>query len=207
MRTCIKCGAQIIDAQNIEALGYTIEPKYCENCRREIRHYRKKSNIVRTEKRRWDNVVFTDFPFEKEEVESEDKYFVYRFGGRRFGRCSWAGVAHSGKVLVFVSREWDQSAPALVRLMSKKYEGGENDYLVIEPAQDTTLPQSRAYYVEDYYKTTMRGHGRDRNLTHVVEGEYDVVLEGTTRSRSRRFGNSFRLLIADNLKIEEEGVA
>jgi len=76
-----------------------------------------------------------------------------------------------------------------------------------DPAQDTTLPQSRAYYVEDYYKTTMRGHGRDRNLTHVVEGEYDVVLEGTTRSRSGRFGNSFKLLIADELKIEEEGVA
>lgn len=207
MKTCIKCGAQITDAQNIEALGYTIEPKYCENCRREIRHYRKKSNIVRTEKRRWDNVVFTDFPFEKEEVESEDKYFVYRFGGRRFGRSCWSGVAHSGKVLVFVSREWDRSAPALVRLMSKKYEGGENEYLVIEPAQDISLPASKAYYVEDYHKTTMRGLGRDRNLTHVIEGEYDVVLEGTTRSRSGRFGNSFRLLIADNLKIEEEGVA
>lgn len=207
MRTCIKCGASINDAQNIEALGYTIEPKYCEACRREIRNYRKKSNIVRTELRRWDNVLFTDFPFEKEEVENEDKYLVYRFGGRRFGRCSWAGAAHSGKVLVFVSREWDRSAPALIRLMSKKHEAGENEYLVIEPAQDTTLPQSRAYYVEDYYKTTMRGLGRDRNLTHVVEGEYDVVLEGTTRSRSGRFGNKFRLLIADELRVEAEGIA
>lgn len=207
MRTCIKCGASINDAQNIEALGYTIEPKYCENCRREIRHYRKKSKIVRTEKRRWDNVLFAAFPFEKEEVENEDKYLVYRFGGRQFGKSCWAGVVHSGKVLVFVSHEWNQSAPALVRLMTKKHEAGENEYLVIEPAQDTTLPQSRAYYVEDYYKTTMRGHGRDRNLTHVVEGEYDVVLEGTTRSRSGRFGNSFKLLIADELKIEEEGVA
>ena len=207
MKTCLKCGASINDAQNIEALGYTIEPKYCECCRREIRSYRKKSNIVRTELRRWDNVLFTDLPFEKEVRENEDKYLVYRFGGRRFGRCGWTGVAHSGKVLVFVSREWDRSAPALVRLMSKKHEAGENDYLVIEPAQDTTLPQSRAYYVEDYYKTTMRGHGRDRNLTHVVEGEYDVVLEGTTRSRSGRFGNKFRLLIADELRVEAEGVA
>lgn len=207
MKTCIKCGASILDAQNIAELGYTIEPKYCENCRREIRHYRKKSKIERSEKRRWDNVLFTDFPFEKEESENEDRYFVYRFGGRRFGRSRWSGVAHSGQVLVFVSREWDKSSPALVRLMSKKYEGGENEYLVIEPVKDTTLPQSRAYYVEDYYKTTMRGHGRDRNLTHVIEGEYDVVLEGTTRSRSGRFGNSFKLLIADELKIEEEGIA
>ena len=207
MRKCIKCGASILDAQNIEALGYTIEPKYCESCRREIRNYRKKSDIVRVEKRRWDNVLFTDFPFEKEEVENEDKYLVYRFGGRSFGKSGWAGVAHSGKTLVFVSREWDRSAPALVRLMSKKHEAGENEYLVIEPAQNTTLSQSRAYYVEDYYKTTMKGFGRDRSLTHVIEGEYDVVLEGGTSSRSGRFGNSFQLLIADELKIEEEGVA
>lgn len=75
-----------------------------------------------------------------------------------------------------------------------------------DPAQEALL-QVKAYYIENYYKTTMRGHGRDRNLTHVVEGEYDVVLEGTTRSRSGRFGNSFRLLIADELKIEAEGVA
>lgn len=207
MRTCIKCGASINDAQNIKALGYTIEPKYCEACRREIRNYRKKSNVVRTELRRWDNVLFADFPFEKEECEIEDKYLVYRFGGRRFGRCSWAGVAHSGKVLVFISREWDRSAPALIRLMSKKHEAGENEYLVIEPAQDTTLPQSKAYYIEDYRKTTMRGLGRDRNLTHTVEGEYDVVLEGSTSSRSGRFGNKFRLLIADELRVEAEGIA
>lgn len=142
-----------------------------------------------------------------QEVENEDKYLVYRFGGRSFGKSGWAGVAHSGKTLVFVSREWDRSAPALVRLMSKKHEAGENEYLVIEPAQDTTLSQSRAYYVEDYYKTTMKGFGRDRSLTHVIEGEYDVVLEGGTSSRSGRFGNSFQLLIADELKIEEEGVA
>ena len=53
----------------------------------------------------------------------------------------------------------------------------------------------------------MKGFGRDRSLTHVIEGEYDVVLEGGTSSRSGRFGNSFQLLIADELKIEEEGVA
>ena len=69
--------------------------------------------------------------------------------------------------------------------MSKKHEAGENEYLVIEPAQDTTLPQVKAYYIEDYRKTTMRGNGRDRNLTHTVEGEYEWA-GGARRRRWRR---------------------
>jgi len=84
---------------------------------------------------------------------------------------------------------------------------GTNEYLTIDQAQDTELPKKNIYYFCDYYKTTLKGNGRDRNLKHQVSGEYDIILNGNSSCRSGRHGNSWELIVGKNLKITETGIS
>jgi len=88
------------------------------------------------------------------------------------------------------------------KLWRKEEKLHRNEYLVIE--QSETAFQQELYWFENYYKTTLKGYGRDRNITHSVEGEYEVVLEASTWARSGRFGNRTVLIIGKNLIIKQE---
>lgn len=211
---CIKCGEKIIDPGHLkEVLGYKHDPKYCEKCRRVLRNYRNKTEIQRQEIARWDNCTFKNFPFKPESLTQDGRYDIYAIGGRRWGE--WGGVCHSGKILCFVNINHEPEHPCLIRKMKKnwiKNNGeeiikGENDYIVIDPEIETERPMQYVYYFCDYYKTTLKGFGRDRNLKHIVSGEYDVIINGHSSARSGRFGNRWQLIVGKNIEIERKGVA
>lgn len=205
---CLKCGAPIPDAQHLKkVLNMQEAPKYCEVCRRDMHEYRKKGVISRQEKGRWDNSIIENWPFVPERNDNNDQYDIFHIGGREFG--PYGGASHTGKKLVFVNKNWDYSQPALIRLMEKKAINKEqsediNEYVVIDPAQDKTVPQKHVYYAVSYHKTTFKGMSRDRNQRYDIEGEYETILSGGGGARSGRFGNFWELIIGENVNIETQ---
>lgn len=205
---CEFCGNIINDAEKILS-RFGNPPKKCQACRSEQRSYRKEGIVSRQCLQEWDGVKIYDLSFieklERQEAQ-KSRYWNYRFGGREFG-SNWAGAGFDNQYPVFVQRDLNHSKPCKIRLMEKLWRKEEklhrNEYLVIE--QSETEFQQELYWFENYHKTTLKGYGRDRNVSHSVEGEHEIVLEAATWARSGRFGNKTVLIVGKNLIIEKEG--
>lgn len=208
---CIICGENIADTNFLSLEKGLHKPKYCEFHRRQIRSYRNAANVQRKELERWDNLQLIDFPFYQDRQANDRSMFQnYAIGGRDFGE--WGGASHDGKTIVHIDKRIlaDKKQPVLIRKMLKVVDSRElHTYLTIEPASDLTIPASYAHFICDYYKTTLKGYGRDRNISTIIESLYTEILSGSSSARSGRFGNTWRLITSKDelLRTERKGVA
>lgn len=223
MTKCKICDA-IISEDEIEALkkfGFKNIPKMCEKCRRENRSYRLVLPSVKRERLEQYEGVQVESCYlvaqEGHETGRRKENFPFAFGGRGFGKTSWAGVRFSDKILIYVHKSFVLDGTNLefkdklvdIRKMKKivNIDGKEkeNIYFVFEPSKETE-PNMFLYYTESYYKTTLKGHGRDRKWDYTIEDPYISLLKGWTWSNSGRFGNTFELVLSpEPIQIQYEG--
>ena len=233
---CKKCD-EIIHQNEIDylkSLGFTHTPELCENCRREKRLYRRKCDkIDRVLLEEFDGVRVESVYFRAEELKQPQNkktiYYPFSFGGSNFGK-HWTGARYSEKYMVFVHKDiceegaYDLEGKLInIRKMekqiTKKNEGWTEShvYLTIQPSQIQEI-KWYLYYLESYYKTTLKGFGRDRDWRYTYSPADESIpesenlcfplLEGWTTANTHRFGNNFELIISRNpLKIEYHGVS
>ena len=237
---CKTCGGQIHknELDYLKSLGFTHTPELCENCRREKRLYRRKCDKVnRVLLEEFDGVRVESVFFKPEELKQTQNrktiYYPFFFGGSNFGK-HWTGARYSEKYMVFIHKSLCEEGAydldgkiinirKMEKQITKKNEENEegwiekHEYLTIQPAQ-TQEVKWYLYYLESYYKTTLKGFGRDRDWRYSYspadenlpesENLCFPLLEGWTTANTHRFGNNFELVISRNpLKIEYHGVS
>lgn len=215
---CERCGKPIADFNFLKEHGYEHEAKYCEQCRRNIRHYRVTMNVERTLLAEWINVAIRRLPIEYEKTTKDGKMVIFRFGGRFFDKSNWGGASYSQKILFFVDsslvkgeeliKERVVHIRKMLKVISKENKGERtNEYFVIEPA-GSNIPERYVDFLLSYYKTTMKGYGRDRDYKEECISDHEVIAEVSSSARSGRFGNSHKIIIieTDDYKIEGGGL-
>ena len=214
MLTCEKCGREIIDVQAIQRRFGNVEVKYCEPCRRAVRIHRVNVNVERRELAFYPNVLIDENVAFRQEKKPAHGSVTAGWGGRMFGR--WGGDRHEGKAveridLSLVDQEKAQEERGIrftcdrcaVRVMEKSMEGQTWRYIVLEPAQEDQPVSGILAVLRSWRKTTLRGIGRDRDYSETIECSYDVIAEHRSRANSDRFGNYYRLIIAQPEELEE----
>lgn len=224
MKRCEKCEKVIKDYDLLIKAGLS-EPRFCENCRREIRAYRKKIHVKRSLLREWKNVkinrIYLELSKTPETTKHGNNKYIFAAGGRRFGPTSWAGVSYNERYLFFVAPQLvekgkiKEKSIVNIRKMLKVWSNldlkeGSNIYFVIEPSMEEN-PEAYLDYVSGYYKTTLAGYGRDRDYREHIETEdyVEELTHNTTSARSGRFGNyvTHYVIFSKEYSIEPEGVA
>jgi hypothetical protein len=217
---CTKCG-EVFDFSpaHYSLLGLKDIPKVCPKCA-DIRQGTNRINkivIKRELLNEWKGVYITNVDFLAGENDN-DKYICKYYGGRNFG--VWGGARFSQRRLFFINKQIVEF-PAVVdiRQMKKVWQGvdgkkGENIYFVIDPSE-VEEPKLYLYEVRRWYKTTLKGFGRNRNYKEHLEpingeGEVagEVLCEASSWCNSGRYGNEYQLVLTDKpCRIIGEGVA
>jgi len=178
------------------------------------RGYRHNPGVSRTVVAEFKNVNIERHPFIFEK-ENKDQ-FIFYFGGREYG--NWGGARFDEKILVHIPKrfvtvkEGDkyQIDPVIcLRVMKKTIGENEHVYFTID-TPDTDEPELYLNYLFSYYKTTLKGYGKDRNYKEHIENECEVLFscEVSTWANTERFGNKTELLIASQpVTIESSGVS
>jgi len=216
---CSKCG-EVFDFNpaHYSLMGLKDIPKVCPKCA-DIRQGSKLSKIVMKREliNEWKGVLVESGDFLKS-GEDRDKYVCKYYGGPNFG--VYGGVRFSQRWLIFINKQIVEF-PAIVDIREmKKIWGaeerrGENVYFVIDPSE-IKEPKLYLYEVRHWYKTTLKGFGRDRDYAeHLepvdgegVEVKGEILCEVSSRCNSGRYGNRYQLVVTDKLcQVVSNGVA
>jgi len=212
---CQKCGTNFpFSPADYTLKGLSSVPKSCPKCCDERQGLEK----VVVNRRCLEEYIckVVSFP-ELVGIQAGEKYRVGKFGGREYGK--WGGARFDDAYLFYINNSLPENLTGqtvMIRKMEKIWSKGEDQhrsiYFVIDPAPAIDPPSYYLYLIRSWYKTTLKGYGRNRNYSEKLEdGESFSQIElvsVSTRCNSGRFGNNYRLVIADKeVKIIEEGVA
>lgn len=206
-KLCAICGKEIEDLQTLPA-----KVKYCRSCRRERSGLRPANIKVLAE---YDGVIFnkSGIVFSKEtEPRKNQKYIrdIFIFGGPDYE--SWGGLRYTTKAIVYVDKGINEGDVVRILLCSKEHIDANgktyvNNYLSIAKSKSKEPPKMKMVYDRGYYKTTLKGYGRDRHvsLATYTGSEMIKLLSNSTGCRSGRYGSNERLALVDidAVKIED----
>jgi hypothetical protein len=167
--------------------------------------------------KKWEG-VYMESLYSMEIMGENEKYNIYRYGGRNFG--VWGGARFSKKAIIMVDKKIMEFPTVVdIRKVKKTWtdEDGRNResiYFVVEPCNiiDKKL---YLYELRKWRKTTLKGYGCDRNYSEHLEpldekkGEVmiEVVCETESWCNSGRYGNTYKLVVSDTpCRVVGEGV-
>jgi hypothetical protein len=210
---CQKCGSGINDHGYI-LKKYNSIPKHCQNCRQELPHRFNKNLVTRKELAIYHHVHIVDFPFVLER-ETADEFDIYCYGGRFFG-SNWAGASYSEKFLFYIPKKLNRELAVRIRKMEKTFQKFNPEtqklsdpitsiYYCIE--NHNTEVNMKALYLhnfEEYFKTTLKGYGRDRDKNILIESEFIQICQVSTTAKTGRFGNTNTLILSPDKELKKE---
>ena len=198
---CKICNSEIKDYGYLTQ-KYGNPPQRCEKCRRESRSYRAKTSVARELLKQKVVVLGEGFlnALVPEQPAGKHSGPVFSIGGRDFG--PWGGAAFEAKYLIHVP---DPSVERLLpdtpydfRLMMKTAaESGDSWlYIVLEPTDEPAKLRLDLKFTR-VYKYTLKGFGRQFDETYPIEEPHEEVLSGWSHARSGRYGNRWKLYLAE----------
>jgi hypothetical protein len=153
----------------------------------------------------WDGVLIQN-PISWRKVTREGLP-AFQYGGPHFG--TWGGTVASGEFFFYVyCAEIDFTKPVRIKKMKKTWRGfgreASTTYFVVEPTD--AQPRWWLYELKSWYKTTLKGYGRDRDYQEHLEPQVEPqafsndveiteLIQVESRCRSGRYGNKYRLIL------------